>query len=378
MECLADSDCPGTARCHDRAPVCVPSCCDTTPSEASLLLRDNPYGGFDIALDSQGAPQVAFYEKETDRLLFTTMISGHWLRTETISTLGITGGVLSVNLRLAVGPNDEPHLVVNKSNVLMHYWRDSQNPSVWKSEELFMNNASYFHLGIAFDAAGGLHIAATQYRAPVIYIYKAPGGLMRAPEVHDFQEIYEENTDALQLAVTADSRAIIATKYRKNIGRPDEEHRLRVYEKLTDGSWSRELVGQDIADDFGLGLTPDGSPLLAYHHQPTDGVRLLRRSGGTWNDEQVIASADYGYSLAMTADSLGDPHMVYRALVGGKFVLSYSRWNGAAFEHHQLDNLTPQALEYSYDPRIAVDAQRGAHVLTYNARNQVLVYRHLN
>lgn len=60
-----------------------------------------------------------------------------------------------------------------------------------------------------------------------------------------------------------------------------------------------------------LALAPDGTPVLAYHHQDRHELRLAHRGPGGWRVEDVAFGDQVGMGGSLVVDRAGRPHLLY-------------------------------------------------------------------
>lgn len=365
VECLSDADCGPGGRCHERAPVCVADCCTNVTQEVALPNLQSPSVAFDLALNQAGEPQVVYANRDTNKVEFTTQSGGHWLRTEQL------GGAQNFGtyVRIAVSSDDVPHVLVNSTTTtLQHHWKES---GAWRSEDLPLTGVvdpRIQYLELAADGVGGIHfVAVTNYSGPILYVHKTASGALST-------RMLDIPSDAipnwLDIALTSDHRPIVTLKVRAGLGTDNMRDEVLVFEKIKPDTWQSEVVGRQFNQIYGLGISYDDEPMLAYQRDPMDGLRVLKRSGVTWGDTLVHASTTTGFTPHMAMDSLGDAHIIATSSDRSAPPLSYVRQNAALWEQYSIGSVDSRA---SY-PRIVVDADRVPRVLYYDSAQRSLVY----
>ncbi|QDG49481.1 hypothetical protein FIV42_01620 [Persicimonas caeni] len=352
--CLSDNDCANGGRCHDREPVCVPACCNSVTQQDSFSSVSYSHNRFDIAVDSTGAPAIAFVDGDTDKIEFAQSINGQWLSQE----VGSVSNSLSTNIRMAYAPDDTPHIIVGRYQMLTHFWRDQ---SGWQSHSLLASPGSVGYVDIVADDQGTIHmVALIDYGAEVLYATHNAQG-QRSDE---YLTLPAQNPPVwVNLDATSDGRPVASF----HIGLD----KTVVLAERNAGTWAYETVGQGVSQVHGMAVDAANQPVVAYHKETNDGLRLLRREAQTWRDDLIVADPAHGYSPDVAVDSLGDPHVVYMAQGATQTdnPLYYARWNGAQWEHHQLPG-----VDRAFYPRIALDATRTPHVAVYDPSRDAIAY----
>lgn len=355
VECLVDGDCVNGGRCHDREPVCVPDCCDNVTQQDSFTSVSYSHNRFDIGVTSAGDPSIAFVDGNTDTIKFAQSVGGQWLSQD----IGSVSDSLSTNIRMAYAPNDTPHVIVGRYEMLKHFWRDQ---SGWQSHDLLATPGSVGYVDIAADDHGNIHmVALLDYGDQVLYAHQSAAG----QRTEEYLTLPAQNDPVwVNVATTSDARPFVSFQ----IGL---DKTVVIAEQTVGGNWQYETIGQDVSQLHGLAVGPSDEPTVAYRKATNDGLRLLRRQGQTWQDVHVVADADHGYSPDIAIDSLGDPHIVYMAQGAGQYEnpLYYARWNGAAWEHHEITG-----VDRAFYPRVALDQARTPHVVVYDPSRDAISY----
>lgn len=354
--CLSDADCAAGAHCHDTAQICVPACCDNTVQQEAFSSTAYNHNRFDIDVTDAGEPAIAFIDGDDDTVKFAQQLNSQWL-SQDVETLTNSS---SADVRMALGPGGEPHIIVTRYEFLRHYWRDSAG---WHSEDLLASPPSVGYCDIAVDDQGGAHmVALLEYGDRVLYSYKPAAGTLNNQDL----SLPSANPPVwTNLALTSDGRPVASFQ----IGL---DKTVYIAEMNASGTWQYEQAGQDVAQVHGLGVGPNDEPVIAYRRDSAnDGLRLLRRQGQSWTDELVVADPDHGYSPDVAVDSLGDPHVVYMAQGAAQYdnPLYYARWNGVQWEHYEMTG-----VDRAFYPRVAVDANRIAHAVVYDPSRDTISY----
>jgi hypothetical protein len=356
--CTSDNDCAVGARCHDRESVCVPSCCNNVTHQDSFTAVSYSHNRFDIDVTDVGEPAIVFVDGDSDTIKYAQSLNNQWL-SQDIDTISRS---TSTNVRLSLASDGTPHVIVGHYDFLKHYWRST---SGWQSENLLPTSPDAISVGyvdIAVDANDGVHmVALLGYGSEVLYNKQTAQGV-RSEEylIHPAPN----NPVWTNIGVTSDGRPIASFQ----IGL---DKNIVIAEKGTGGTWSYEILGQDISQVHGLAVDPNDQPVVAYRKGTNDGLRVARRTGQSWQHELIVADPDHGYSPDIAVDSLGDPHLVYMAQGAGQYdnPMYYARWNGAQWEHHQLTSVAR-----AFYPRVVVDASRTPHAVVYDPTSDTISY----
>ncbi len=356
VECLGDVDCGAGAHCDLGAQACIPSCCSNVTQQEAFSSTAYSHNRFDIDVDDQGTPAIVFLDGSDNTVKYAQPVNGQWM-SQDVTTVSQS---LSSNVRLALGPNGNPHVILARYQYLKHFWRDQ---SGWHSEDLISNPPSVGYDDIAVDDQGGVHmIALVGYGDRVVYAYRSPQGQLSTEDL----TLPGSNPPVwVNLAVTSDGRPIASFQ----IGL---DKTLVVAEKSAGGTWSYETPGQDVSQVHGMAVGPDDEPVIAYRKDSNnDGLHLLRRQGRNWSDDLIVANANHGFTPDVAVDSLGNPHVIYMANGATQYdnPLYYARWNGVDWEHDQITG-----VDRAFYPRIAVDANRVPHVVVYDPSRDTITY----
>jgi hypothetical protein len=354
-ECTTDNDCANGGRCHDREPVCVPACCDSVTYQDSFTAVSYSHNRFDIDVTDAGDPAIVFVDGDTNTIRYAQSVGGQWLSQD----VGTVSQSLSTNVRLSLAPDGTPHVIVGRYEYLKHFWRTTNG---WQSHDLLATPGSVGYVDIAVDAQSNVHmVALLEYGDQVLYAKQTAQGL-RSDEYLN----HPAPNDPVwtNLAVTSDGRPIASFQ----IGL---DKNVVVAEKSAGGTWSYEIIGQDVSQVHGLAVDGDDQPVFAYRKDTNDGLRVARRQALSWDDELIVADPDHGFSPDIAVDSLGDPHIAYMAQGAGQYdnPLYYARWDGAGWENHELTSVAR-----AFYPRIAVDASRTPHVVVYDPTSDAISY----
>jgi hypothetical protein len=360
--CASDSDCGTDAVCHATAAVCIEPCCEETVQD-SFTAVGYSHNYFDIAVTPGGDPAIIFGDRDNDVLKYAQPVNGQWLSQTIPNTqTGNTG----VDVRLALDSSGNPHVIASRYGSLKHLWRDSTG---WNSHDLLTLSADSGYVDIAIDSNDTVHmVALVDYGDQIRYAtYDAQGG--RAGE-----DITLPGTDPnppvwTNIGVTSSGTPVVSFQ----IGLDKE---LIIAEK-PGSTWQFDTAAQDVAQVHGLAVDHGDEPVVSYRKNSTnDGLRLLRRSGGTWSDTLVVADPDHGYSSDVAVGPLGDPHVIYMANgSGGQYdnPMYYARWNGSAWESIQV-----AGVDRAFYPRIAMDDTRTPHVVVYDPPRDSIEYVRLD
>ncbi len=358
VECVSDGDCTD-GRCHNRHQICVPDCCTET-AEPAFTSDSYSHNRFDIDVTGAGEPSILFGDGETDTLRYAQQVGSQWLSQDITSADVGT----STNIRLTLAAGGDPHVILGRYETLKHFWRDQNG---WQEHDLLVDPGSVGYVDIAADSQGTIHmIALLGYGDEILYAtYDAQG--QRSEE---YLTLPPANRPVwVNVATTSDGRPIASFQ----IGQDKD---VVVAERSSAGSWSYEIPGDDVAQVHGMAVGPDDQPVIAYHRETTDGLRLLRRQASqSWTDDLIVASPDHGFTPDVAVDSLGDPHVVYMARGPGQNEnpLYYARWDGADWEHLQVTG-----ADRAFYPRIALDDSRTPHIAVYDPPNDTITYVRLD
>ncbi|MFU8803393.1 MAG: hypothetical protein ACNA8W_06265 [Bradymonadaceae bacterium] len=350
--CTDDGDCPD-GRCHDVARVCVASCCTFTVQDPWIDVG-YVHNRFDIAVTEDGVPALIYADTTNNRLYYAQPVQNQWF-TQLISSDNMT----SVNIRLGLDSNQDPHVILGRYQTLKHFWRDDTG---WQHHDLRVEPTGVSYVDIATDGQGGVHmIALLANGGEILYSWRDAQGT-RGSEVLDLPA--ENNAVWTNLVATSDGRPIASFQ----IGLDRD---LYIAERDGLGDWYYEKVRANVSQVHALAVGPDDQPRVAFHLTENDGLRLLKRQSGIWQEELVVAGADDGFSPDIAVDALGDPHFVYQARTETQFdnPMRYVRWDGGQWENKVVDG-----VERAFYPRIVVDGLGGVHAAVYDPRRNTVSY----
>ncbi|MGM0559394.1 MAG: hypothetical protein ACQEVA_23625, partial [Myxococcota bacterium] len=359
--CASDGDCGADEYCHDTAAVCIAPCCEETV-EDSFTAVSYSHNYFDIAVTPGGDPSIIFGDRDADVLKFAQPVNGQWLSQTIPNTETSNSGV---DVRLALDSSGNPHVIASRYGSLKHLWRDNQG---WNSHDLLTLSGDSGYVDIVIDSNDTVHmVALVDYGDQIRYAtYDAQGqrtgeditlpGTDPNPPVWTNIGVTSSGTPVVSFQIGLDKTLIIAEK--------------------PGSSWQFDTAAQDVAQVHGLAVDHNDEPVVSYRKNSTnDGLRLLRRSGGTWSDTLVVDDPDHGYSSDVAVGPLGDPHVIYMASGSAQYdnPMYYARWNGAAWESIQV-----AGVDRAFYPRIAVDDTRTPHVVVYDPPRDSIEYVRLD
>jgi hypothetical protein len=358
VECLDHGDC-ADGLCHDQHQVCVTNCCTETVAD-SFSDVSYSHNRFDIALDSAQAPAIVFADTDADKLRFAQPLNGQWLAQD----IGSEVAGNSPDVRLAITPDDTPHVILGRYQTLRHLWRDANG---WQSHDLLVDPDSVSYVDIAADDAGNVHfVSLLDYGDQILYARQDAQG----QRTEQYLTLPPTNPPVwVEMAVTSDNRPVISFQ----IGL---DKTLVVAEKTPAGTWDYDTLGQDVAQVHGVAVGPNDEPAIAYHHADNnDGLRLLSRQGATWQDELIVADVDHGFTPAVAIDDLGDPHIAYMARGSGQYdnPMYYARFDGVQWEYLQVNG-----VDRAFYPRVVIDDQRRPHIVVYDPPRDSIAYVRLD
>lgn len=340
VECTADSDCPGSGTCHHAEPICIPECC--TP------VREDVFTGvtrteaeFDIAVSPSGVPAILFADTGDDALKLAERINNQW----TVQIVAADVVSYGTEVALTFDTSGAPHIVFAKSSTLRHYWRAQ---STWQSHDVLTSASGLEAVDIAADPQGGVHMVAVLDYGDEMHYASVDSQGQRSGETEVLPATYSASWP--QIAATSDGRPIASF----SISAADEH---LIAEKSAAGIWQYETAGTDVDVGHGLAVGPDDEPRIAYRRDVSDGLRLLTRSGGTWQDDSIVGNPDHGINPDLAVDELGDAHFFYRANLGGfDDPPYYARLSGTDWQIFEVSSVAEVR-----NPRIALGPDRTPH-----------------
>jgi hypothetical protein len=360
--CQDDSDCGTDAYCHNTHSVCIEPCCTETVQD-SFTAVGYSHNYFDIDVTPGGDPAIIFGDRDNDVLKYAQPVNGQWL-SQTIPNTST--GNSGIDVRIVLDSNGNPHVIASRYQSLKHLWRDSNG---WNSHDLVTPSGDSGYVDIAIDGNDTVHmIALLDYGDRIRYAtYDAQGnrsgedlalpGTDPNPPVWTNIGVTSSNTPVVSFQIGLDKELIIAEK--------------------PGTTWQYETAAQDVAQVHGLAVDHSDEPVVSYRkNSSNDGLRLLRRSGQTWNDTLVVADPDHGYSSDVAVGPLGDPHVIYMANgSGGQYdnPMYYARWNGNAWE-----SIHVTGVDRAFYPRIVVDDTRTPHAVVYDPPRDAIEYVRLD
>ena len=178
------------------------------------------------------------------------------------------------------------------------------------STELVIDNPSLYAAAMTFGSDEDAHIIHTE-RGTRNLIYRHGSG---TPEIVDASP-YIFGWGA---SVAVDTNDVPHAAYFVDFGGTAKKRQLR-YAMRTPYGWRVWVVDTDRMDAPGnvyISIDRDGQPVIAYYHDLSDELRLVRLVAGTWQRDVVASNLTNGVlargaAVALRLDSLDRPNLVY-------------------------------------------------------------------
>lgn len=244
-----------------------------------------------IALDADGRPHIAYLDRGSDAVKYTTRGPEGWGMRIVESGGGFTG-----DTNLVLDSEGRPHISYFNGRagfVTYAAWNDS----AWRIQRV-ERALSVGANSLAVDSSGGVHVAYSFINGKLRYA--TWDGMEWVIETVDPEVIVVEY---VSLAVDSKGRPHIAyyafTKLRY-ASWDGSRWNLEVVDRATDVGWHAELA-----------LDASDAPHIAYRDAVSRELKYAQRADSTWGLETVDSGGDVGWDIGIAVDGVGAVHISY-------------------------------------------------------------------
>ncbi|MFU8806805.1 MAG: hypothetical protein ACNA8W_23565 [Bradymonadaceae bacterium] len=233
----------------------------------------------------------------------------------------------------------------------------------WTTEKLHDAVLAGKHTAIAYDSAGGLHVAATSF----------DGALLHSLDDGQWSSstISPTARGRIGLAFNGESPHVCVHL---------ESATLLVHYGLDEESaWASTTVDGSVAAEARYGnycsiaVSPDGVVHIAYEDNQFRRLKYARLDGDVWSKD-VADSEDQdfvGTYISLVLDSDGAPHISYRAGVVGTPSIRLTSWQQGQWQTRIVDADAGSIANFT---SLAVDSSDGLHITYFDVNGGVLKY----
>ncbi|MCX5654574.1 MAG: PEP-CTERM sorting domain-containing protein [Planctomycetota bacterium] len=273
--------------------------------------------GTSIALTSDGAPRISYYDRSAETIKYAAWNGSAW-NIQTVASAGIWGSHWPrYTTSLVLDHGDRPRIAYTTSDSV-HY--ATWNGVSW--EDTRVDSGDYVCLQLDSDGRPSVSYGSRPV-ADQILKYAAWNGTSWDKQVVD---------PSPGVGYGASYR--LGPQGQACISYRDGREQQLKFAKWTGSSWAIEVV--DTAGDVGmrnsLALTPDGKPRIIYRDNDCPGLKYAAWNGSSW-DFQMVGTGPVGEYNAIAVDPSGQTHIAYYdASNWRQQSLNYACWTGAAWD----------------------------------------------
>ncbi len=305
--------------------------------------NSTPNNDFDLELDSQGLPHIAYYSPSENKLLYRAFDGTSWeLRLE------IFGSMDYVSLEL--DSSDHPHIsyYITTSGIASYTAWDG---NAW-SAPIPIGPIQQVHgqyTSLALSDSGIPYVAYNDFQNASLKLAILQDGAFVSQIVDDnipsggafnYISLALDANDTPHIAYCAGAALDTCTELR--------------YATWT-GSWDREIVDATAGAGYNasLALSSTNIPHILYRI-PGNSLQYAYKDGSTWQKIETGSDTSSSVYSALALDSNDAPHFAF--FNGGE--LQYRFWDGSAWS----DLMNPHHYEAGAHVSLELDAQDNPHM----------------
>ena len=251
-----------------------------------------------MALDSMGNPHISYYNKTGHYLKYASRFpNGSWLR-EVIDAKGDVGKLSSLALDTQGNPR-VAYVLNNVGNATVKYaWKSS---GAWNVEVAASGGfAGRDGMSLAIDSGGVSHVAFSNASD------NRPGYASRIASLWSVEEIITSGGVGPSLVFDASSNPHLV--FTNNFAGGFK------YAVKSSGSWSVEIVDSGPVVDLYLSMVlgPGGLPRVAFFGGPSPGnLAYASEAGLSWSIQNATTDGNKGQFASLRLDSQTLPHVSF-------------------------------------------------------------------
>jgi len=305
-----------------------------------------------IAVDSEGAVHVSYYDLTNSGLKYATNASGSW-KTFTLDSVGDVSSVRFVSYGYCTSIAVDPEGAVHIS------YFDGNDYNI-----KYATNASGSWEIYSLDSAGGTYSSIVVDPEGTVHISYCGKGLKYATNASGSWKTYTLDSAGSFTSIAVDPEGAVHISYY------DYSNNDLKYATNASGSW--ETFTLDSADYVGqyssIAVDPEGAVHISYFDWSNKNLKYATNASGSW-ETFTLDSADYvGEYTSMAVDPDGAAHISYFDRINSD--LKYVTNASGSWETYALD-WSDDVGEYS---SIAVDLEGSLHISYYDNTNDDLKY----
>jgi fibronectin type 3 domain-containing protein len=306
-----------------------------------------------IAVDSNDHVHISYYDHTNGNLKYATNSGGSW-NNVAVDVDGMVGSHSS----LAIDSNDAVHIsYYDYTNGDLKHATNSGGS--WSNETVDFEGTVGSHSSLAIDSNDAMHIG---------YHDTTNGDLKYATNVQggwDTEVVYSSGTVGWYNSIALDSndRVYISFSDMTNL---DLKYAIKA-----PGDVSIETV--NVAEDVvgprsSIAVDSENNAHISYHDFDNGHLMYATRSGGSWVCETVDSNFNVGTDSALAIDSNDNAHISYYDATNDD--LKYATNSGGIWSYETIDS----GGDVGSQSCIAVDSDGNAHISYYDATNTDLKY----
>lgn len=302
-----------------------------------------PGGTFDLELDSQGLPHIAYYSPSENKLLYRAFNGSEWeLQHE------IFGNMNYVSLELDA--NDRPHItyyITTSGGAYYTAWDGSSWLSPITIGTFQQNHGQYASLALS---DGGIpHVAYNDFQNASLKLAVLQGGVFVSQIVDDniptggafnYISLALDANDTPHIAYCAGAALDTCTELRY---------------ATWSGGWEREIVDSTAGAGYNtsLAISSIAQPHILYRI-PGSSLQYTYKDGSTWEKAEMDSDTSSAVHIALALDANDAPQVAFYN--GGQ--LQYRFWDGNAWS----DLMNPHRYEAGAHVSLELDSQGNPHM----------------
>ncbi|XES77554.1 MAG: hypothetical protein ACBZ72_01445 [Candidatus Bathyarchaeia archaeon] len=256
----------------------------------------------------------------------------------------------STNNKIAIDPNNKPHIVYQAYDGLKHIFWNGTN---WITQTVYVPpGMGWVYFSVAIDSSGNPHIVYATINLPIDELRYTvwTGSNWNTTTIDSGSFPYWAPS------ITLDSHDIPHITYFDQTNMDLTEKGTLKYATPKGSNWSIQTVDTPFYSQSSLALDSKGYPHISYTNASNDGLEYTSWDGTAWIKQTVDADWDFHGDCYLGLDSDDKPQIAYFVAVGEECDLKYAVWTGENWSIQLVDSNTASGamvLDSSGNPHIA-------------------------
>lgn len=336
---------------------------------------------FALTLDLEGRPHVVNHSESGSPIYRAQTMGDAWVADDMFIEAAI-GGYNLEDLAIGVDADAYAHIVLAGRHYvnyptyhtsLHHAYTDGykwfyahpepaagNSTAVPKSADMAVDGAGVVHMIYAGEVPGG----PDHERRP---IYARFDGAWTYAELDDV--LVTDHPRAVALALDDQDRPHLAYAYHREMGMGQDSEFILAHAYQQDDAWVTETAEDYlfVREFLALDVGPAGEVVIGYADDKDSSVWISERAGGTWTREkvEVDAAEDLGWGVSVAVDAWGRPHVAY--VDRTQRHLHYARRSGGTWDLYDFDHTFSEGQDPPHVTRLstelALDGAGRSHIL---------------